>query len=185
MALTLIQYHPLNECWTLDDLRTGIHWDLLPAKPVDFETLDWNWYHDFMDELVGCMYGNRVPSLSAPQVGVDLQILMYDTGNPDRYDRPRDEIQTNGEGHLLNPKIMAYSDRMVTAYERCASMPDYLFLVERPAEVVVSGYCKSTCGLYQTSIHAGGYLARVLQHEMEHMAGHVFTRLATAVMGTT
>ena len=183
MELTLITHNVVEAGWTLQDFLTGRHWNVPTAEAVNFQEIDWDWYYEFMDAMTCCMYANRATSLSAPQVGVNKQIFLYDTGNPDPWDRKEDEIQMNGEGHLINAHIMSYGGPVVSAYERCASIPDHLFLIERPAEVVVSGYYKSTCGLSQTSIHAGGYLARVLQHEIEHMSGDCFTRQAKGVQG--
>ena len=95
--------------------------------------------------------------LAAPQIGVPLRVVAF-------------EVEGRS-GHLVNPRLEA-AGRRVTADEACLSAPGLWFPVERSFSVVARG--RDMYGRPQV-IRAIGMLARVLQHEVDHLDGVLFT----------
>jgi peptide deformylase len=92
--------------------------------------------------------------LAAPQVGSDLRICV---------------IRIGGEAHILiNPKIKSFSRKKDVFEEGCLSFPGKFFPVERPIKVKVQA--RDIEGK-KFKIKADGLLARVLQHEIDHLEG--------------
>lgn len=92
--------------------------------------------------------------VAAPQIGESLPIFNYEDGN---------KVKT-----IINPKIEESSDTLWTYPEGCLSIPGFTFLVERPERVLLSGM--NTKG-DSVEIEAEGLLARIFQHEMDHLDG--------------
>jgi peptide deformylase len=95
--------------------------------------------------------------LAAPQVGVLERIFVWEV---------EDE-----NGVLLNPVVVRRSKSKDQAEEGCLSLPGLTYPVERPSEVVVEGL--DLDGAPQT-IEAQELLARVVQHETDHLDGVLF-----------
>ncbi|MFI6390427.1 peptide deformylase [Nonomuraea sp. NPDC050547] len=95
--------------------------------------------------------------LAAPQIGVPSRVLVYD------YD--------GKAGHLVNPRL-ELSERKVTADEACLSAPSAWWPLERSYMVVARG--RDMFGKAVT-VRALGVLARVLQHECDHLDGVLFS----------
>lgn len=95
--------------------------------------------------------------LAAPQLGVPLRVVAFDVDGR--------------SGHLVNPRLEP-SGRRVTADEACLSAPGLWFPVERSFSVVARG--RDMFGRPQV-IRAIGMLARVLQHEVDHLDGVLFS----------
>jgi len=72
---------------------------------------------------------------------------------------------------LLNPEIVEASDEMEEDWEGCLSIPDLRGVVPRAARVRVRGKDGSA---NEKTISAGGFAARILQHEIDHLDGIVF-----------
>ncbi|MFA5097649.1 MAG: peptide deformylase [Candidatus Margulisiibacteriota bacterium] len=94
--------------------------------------------------------------LAAPQVGVSQRIIIADVGQ--------------GLVALINPKIQKKSGKCMF-YEGCLSVPGIEGQVERSEKVLVKGLDKNGEPL---CIDAEGYLAIVLQHEIDHLDGVLF-----------
>ena len=94
--------------------------------------------------------------LAAPQVGQPLQVLVYDIGE--------------AHGCFINPAIEE-SHGESTEIEGCLSIPGLQGEVTRPLAVTVSGLDDHGRPL---RLSAEGYLARVLQHEIDHLSGILF-----------
>lgn len=95
--------------------------------------------------------------LAAPQIGVPLRVIAFDVDGR--------------SGHLVNPRLEP-SERRVTADEACLSAPGLWFPLERSFSVVARG--RDMFGKPQV-IRAIGTLARVLQHEVDHLYGVLFS----------
>ncbi|KJS15593.1 MAG: peptide deformylase [Peptococcaceae bacterium BRH_c4b] len=109
------------------------------------------------------MYANKGVGLAAPQVGVSKRIIVVDAGD--------------GLIELINPVICEASGEE-TDTEGCLSVPEWMGDVSRPAKVVVKGLDRNGREL---EINAAGFLARVLQHEIDHLEGILFTDKAINV----
>jgi len=91
--------------------------------------------------------------LAAPQIGIPLQLIVADIGK--------------GAIQLADPEIIKLkgTDTMV---EGCLSVPGFTYEIERPYEAIVRGLDEKGS---PKEIKASGLLARVLQHEIDHLQG--------------
>jgi peptide deformylase len=105
------------------------------------------------EDMLLTMHHFKGIGLAAPQIGELLQLIVADTGE--------------GIIKLANPKIIKRrgKDKMT---EGCLSIPDFSIDIVRSYEVVVLGLNEEG---EQIEIKAKGLLARVLQHEIDHLKG--------------
>ena len=111
-------------------------------------------------EMFDIMYKERGIGLAAPQIDVGKRIIVIDTGD----DR-------DGRLALINPEIKAFSDNLEPYEEGCLSVPRLLADVVRPTEILIKGI--SVKG-EEVEFEASGLMARVLQHEIDHLDGILF-----------
>ena len=102
--------------------------------------------------------------LAAPQVGIPQSIAVYNILSPARL--------AATEHILINPSIVSSSDLSWTAPEGCLSLPDAHGLVTRPFEIEVQTF---TLQGELTTKTFTGVEARVVQHEIDHLNGVLFT----------
>lgn len=106
-----------------------------------------------IDDMLDTMYEANGVGLAAPQVGVGLRILVVDIGE--------------GPIVLVNP-VLQKADGEEIDVEGCLSIPERWVYVKRATNIEVSGLNEKG---KQVKIKAEGYLARALQHEMDHLDG--------------
>lgn len=107
------------------------------------------------DDMVQTMYAAPGLGLAAPQVGVQKRLFVYDLGDGD------------GPKTIINPTIS--EARGEWEYEEgCLSVPGMYFPIVRPKEVHLTGFDLEG---NEVSIEADELLARLLQHEMDHLEG--------------
>ncbi len=105
------------------------------------------------EEMIETMYAAPGVGLAAPQVGIERRIFVYDVGE--------------GPRTVINPEIIESSGEW--SYEEgCLSVPDLQWPIVRPKEVHLVG--RDLQG-NEISIEADELLARVLQHELDHLDG--------------
>ncbi len=121
---------------------------------VDQETID------LIESMFNVMYGSRGIGLAAPQVGVSQRLLILDI---ESYKGP---ILA-----LINPVITARSDKLGPYEEGCLSVPGINAMITRPLEISVKAVTPEG---KEISFDARGLLARVLQHEIDHLDGKLF-----------
>ena len=118
-----------------------------------------------IDDMVETMRAAPGVGLAAPQVGVSERIIVVET--PHEEDEPG-----SGRLHILiNPRIIGTSDEVEEGEEGCLSIPGWVGLVERHTEVRVRALNR---GGKEVTLNARGFLARVLQHEIDHLDGILF-----------
>lgn len=100
--------------------------------------------------------------LAAPQVGVSKRVFVADV---------RHEAGREGRVALVNPRIVEASEATDREPEGCLSIPGVSDLVTRPARVEVEGLDPEG---RPVRVGGGGLLARVLQHEIDHLDGVLF-----------
>jgi peptide deformylase len=128
-----------------------------PASPVARVT---NAVQSLIEDMFETMYKEDGVGLAAPQVGVSERIIVVD---------PREEGVRPFA--LLNPEVLSTSEETDRSEEGCLSLPGLKDIVERPSKVTVAGM--SPDGEPRT-IDAEGLLARILQHEVDHLNGVLF-----------
>jgi len=111
--------------------------------------------------------------LSANQIGLDLRVFVAQL--------PQTQMNTdkNTDGHgysdkfyaIFNPEIIKVSNEKTTMEEGCLSVPGYSGLVERPEKITLIGQDKNG---KKIKIKAWGLLARIFQHEVDHLNGVLF-----------
>ncbi|MCR9244588.1 MAG: peptide deformylase [bacterium] len=120
-------------------------------------------------EMMEAMYEEGGVGLAAPQVGIELKLLVL---NPTGSKKDRD-----GELVLLNPKITRKKGREF-GDEGCLSFPGIQAEVERFVDITVT--YTDLDGQEQT-LKADTWLARIIQHELDHLEGVLFTDRLTPV----
>jgi peptide deformylase len=111
-------------------------------------------------DMFDTMYAEEGVGLAAPQVGVGQRVIVVD---------PR--VEGVEPLALVNPVILERSSELDRAEEGCLSIPGLQEIVERPARVTVSGLDGEGTPV---KLAADGLLARVLQHEVDHLDGVLF-----------
>lgn len=110
--------------------------------------------------------------LAAPQVGINKRVVIIENNSFDEQGNP-------AEGSipltiLVNPVITKFSTKKCSFEEGCFSVPLYRGDVIRPMKIRVSA---TDLDGKKLQINASGLLARVIQHEIDHLDGILFTDL--------
>ena len=140
------------------------------AEPVDLDILTGSGNHEiqiFIDDLIDIMRVEDGVGIAAPQVSRSIQVVVVEYAGNERYPNNVD-IQLMV---LVNPKITRYSEGMEEGWEGCLSLANLRGLVQRSNEVTVEAYDRNGKKMV---IDATGFLAVVLQHEIDHLNGKVF-----------
>lgn len=116
-----------------------------------------------VDDMFETMYAAEGAGLAAPQVGVSRRVLVLDI--PDEVGGGRTRMA------LVNPRIVERSERTDREPEGCLSIPGVSEVVQRPDAVTVEGFDPHGKPVRH---EAEGFLARVLQHEIDHLDGVLF-----------
>ena len=139
-----------------------------------------------IDDMIDTMRAAPGVGLAAPQVGVPERLIIVE------YAEPPEEDETGPEGQapdpppevkprlyvVANPVIMKSSTETVIGVEGCLSIPGLVGEVERYASIQVNGLNRRG---QPVKIRADGWLARIFQHEIDHVNGVVFPDRATRV----
>lgn len=116
-----------------------------------------------LKKLLNNMYDTMIEAdgvgLAAPQVGVDLQVAIVDIGDE------------TGTIELINPEIIETSGTQ-TDLEGCLSFPGLYGEVTRPSTIKVRTYNRKGKTI---EFQAKDFLARAIQHEIDHLHGILFT----------
>ncbi|ACC98461.1 N-Formylmethionyl-tRNA deformylase [Elusimicrobium minutum Pei191] len=134
-------------------------------KPVDFKTLEPQLDAILQDMHDTCM-SFQGAGLSANQIGLTHRIAMIFI--PEK--TPKGEAQKFKRYVVINPVIVSKKG-CVTDEEGCLSLPGLWVEIERAESIVV--HCLNEKGL-PVEIHAKGFLAKALQHEIDHLDGKIF-----------
>lgn len=142
--------------WTIHNKKEE---KLLRTKlaPFDFARHSRQEIRDLIKRMREEMKAANGIGLSANQIGLNMQVFI---AQPDK------KLYA-----IFNPEIVKVSEEMAVIEEGCLSVPDVFGKVERPAKIILAGY--DTSGK-KVKIKAWGLLARVFQHEMDHLKGVVF-----------
>ena len=104
--------------------------------------------------------------LAAPQVAVSLRLIVVEYGDDEDENVPKKLYV------VANPEIVESSEEKVLGVEACLSVPDLVGEVERHERIVIKGLNRHG---KPSKIKAEGWLARIFQHEIDHLDGIVFT----------
>ena len=133
--------------------------DILRQKAVPFEMEEINDdLRAFIDEMFDTMNEANGVGLAGPQAGISKRIFVVVAD---------DEVRRV----FINPQIISTSSELSDYDEGCLSVPGVYETVQRPAKVSVQAYNEN--GKLFT-LDADGLLARIIQHEYDHLEGMLF-----------
>jgi peptide deformylase len=136
------------------------------AKPIEkFDTPE---LHQLVDDMFETMKSVNGAGLAAPQIGVDLQLVIFGTGaaHP-RYPNATPVPRTV----LLNPVVTPVSDEEEDDWEGCLSVPGLRGVVPRWKAVRYTGFDIEGNPIDRT---VDTFHARVVQHECDHLIGRLY-----------
>jgi peptide deformylase len=123
--------------------------------------------HALVDDMFDTMHAARGAGLAAPQIGVDLQLVIFGFRKNERYP----EAPPVPETVLINPQITVLSDAEESDWEGCLSVPGMRGVVPRPARIRYTGFDVRGARIER---EAEGFHARVVQHECDHLIGKLY-----------
>lgn len=148
---------------------------VLRRKAREITKFDKN-LHTLIDDMVETMREAPGVGLAAPQIGLSERLLVVEY-----YVREEDEENEEAPKKvwaIINPEIAKASNEKVMGVEGCLSIPGLVGEVERHDEILVKGLNKYGKPM---KVKAKGWLARIFQHEIDHLNGVLFPDLATRV----
>ena len=146
-------------------LRMGDPRLLRVAPPVPhFDTPE---LHALIEDMVDTMEAARGAGLAAPQIGVDLQLVIFGFAHSERYPDAPAVPRTV----LINPTITPLTDDEEEAWEGCLSVPGLRGIVPRWARIRYRGFDPLGQPIDR---EAEGFHARVVQHECDHLIGRLY-----------
>ncbi len=105
--------------------------------------------------------------LAAPQIGVDLQLVIFGYTHNVRYPEAPPVPPTV----LINPEITPLNEEVVNGWEGCLSVPGLRGVVPRHARIRYRGFDPEGQPIER---EADGFHARVVQHECDHLIGRLY-----------
>ena len=149
-----------------DILKMGDPRLLRVAQPVtDFDS---DALHLLVSDLFDTMAAVNGAGLAAPQIGIDLQLVVFGSNdrNPRYPDRPLVPITV-----LCNPVITPLGDEEDEDWEGCLSVPGLRGVVPRFTKIRYTGFDPYGDPIDRT---VEGFHARVVQHECDHLIGKLY-----------
>lgn len=125
-----------------------------------------------IDDMIETMRLAPGVGLAAPQVDVPLRVIVVEFGDEEDEDVPPKLYS------VVNPELVKASKETEIGVEGCLSIPGFAGEVERSVDVIVKGQNRRG---QPVRIKASGWLARIFQHEINHLDGVLFIDLAEKV----
>jgi peptide deformylase len=149
-----------------DILKMGDARLLRMAQPVtDFDS---DALHLLITDMLDTMRAANGAGLAAPQIGVDLQLVIFGSfeRNPRYPDRPVVPPTV-----LINPTITPIGEAEESDWEGCLSVPGLRGVVPRWSQIRYTGFDPYGDAIDRT---VDGFHARVVQHECDHLWGKLY-----------
>lgn len=146
---------------------------ILRKKAIKVTSFDQK-FQNLVDDMIETMLDAPGVGLAGPQIAESRRIIVVHL--------PEDEEEFGNDAGVLytvaNPKIIKRSKKLVTGIEACLSIPGYFGDVERHDMVVITGQDRHGKDI---RIKAKDWLARVFQHEIDHLDGQLFIDIASDI----
>lgn len=134
-------------------------------------------FQKLVDEMLDTLLAAPGVGLAAPQVAVSQRLIVVRL--PDDPESRKEYGDKAGVVYTIaNPKIIKASRTLVDGVEACLSIPGFAGNVFRHEEIVVTGEDRFGKPM---RIKAKDWLARVFQHEIDHLDGRLFIDIAEEV----
>ena len=141
-----------------------------PVKQIDIPL------QTLIDEMIFTMRDANGVGLAAPQISQSKRLVVVET--PPEYDDDGEEIPNSRDLYVMvNPEIVNASRKQVTGIEGCLSLPGYVGEVSRSQAIMVQFLDRR--GKKQR-MRLKGWPARIVQHEVDHLDGVMYTDKLTA-----
>ena len=135
------------------------------AEPVtEFDTPE---LRQLVADMLETMVAANGAGLAAPQIGVDLQVVIFGFEHNQRYPDAEPVPMTT----LINPVITPLGDALEDGWEGCLSVPGLRGKVPRFAHIRYQGVDGTGAPIDRV---ATGFHARVVQHECDHLIGRLY-----------
>ncbi len=134
----------------------------LPVAKLDTPEL-----HGLLQDMRDTMAHLNGAGLAAPQIGVQLRVVIFGVKSNARYPDAEEVPDTV----LINPEVMPLSEAMEDGWEGCLSVPGMRGWVPRWEKIRYSGYDERG-KRFQRNVE--GFHARVVQHEVDHLDGVLY-----------
>ena len=135
------------------------------AQPVrEFDTPE---LHTLVADMFETMAAANGAGLAAPQIGVDLQLVIFGFSHSERYPEAPPVPRTV----LINPVITPLDAEQVDGWEGCLSVPGLRGVVPRFSRIRYTGFDAKGVAIER---EADGFHARVVQHECDHLIGRLY-----------
>ena len=118
-------------------------------------------------DMFDTMQAANGAGLAAPQIGVDLQVVIFGFAKNERYPDAPPVPRTV----LINPTVTPLSDEEEEGWEGCLSVPGLRAVVPRFVRIRYSGFDPAGLPIER---EAEGFHARVVQHECDHLIGKLY-----------
>lgn len=143
---------------------------VLRRKAHKVTTFDQN-LKNLINDMIETMREAPGVGLAAPQVAVPSRVIVVEYGDEENEEEKKLYV-------VINPELNFPTEEMVMGVEGCLSVPGLVGEVERYQDVVVRGLNRQG---KPVKIKASGWLARIFQHEVDHLDGVVYTDKAMRV----
>ena len=137
-------------------------------KETEEITADYPNLAELLDNMFQTMYNSDGVGLAAPQIGLNIRLFVIDA-SPMKEDFP--EIDAT-KRVFINPEIIETSEETIAYEEGCLSVPGIHEKVTRPTSITINYLDENFVEHTDTY---DGFFARIVQHEYDHLEGHVFT----------
>jgi len=135
------------------------------AQPIErFDTPE---LRTLIDDMFETMAAAQGAGLAAPQIGVDLRLVIFGFDRNERYPDAPSVPKTV----LINPTIEAIGDDTEEGWEGCLSVPGLRGVVPRLSRIRYRGFDPQGRAIER---EAEGFHARVVQHECDHLDGVLY-----------
>ncbi len=140
----------------------------LLRQAQEVKTFDSDALHLLVSDLLDTMHAANGAGLAAPQIGVDLQVVVFGSGEANPRYPDRDLVPRTV---LVNPVITPLGEATDNDWEGCLSVPGMRGMVPRFTHIRYTGF-----DLYGDPIDrtVEGFHARVVQHECDHLWGKLY-----------
>jgi peptide deformylase len=125
-------------------------------------------FQNIVADMVETMRDAPGVGLAAPQVALSVRLIVIEYG-PDEDENVPKKLYV-----VANPEIIEKSEEKIAGIEGCLSVPDLIGEVDRHEWIVVKGLNRHGKPF---KIKAEGWLARIFQHEIDHVEGILYTDL--------